>query len=95
MERRHAGLPARDHHREVVAERLADRTRLGTGAEPGHLGVLHRVPVLVHDHLGVLAVVDAALADRDEVALVVAEEGVVAAELVDAQLDLTLVDRPQ
>ena len=48
----------------------------------------------MHDHLGVLGVVDAALAEGD-VGLVLAEEGVVAAELVDAQLDLALVDRPQ
>jgi hypothetical protein len=48
----------------------------------------------VDDHLGVLPVVDAALAEGD-VGLVVAEEGVVPAELVDPQLDLPLVDRAQ
>ena len=50
---------------QVVAEALADRARLGARAEAGHLVVLHRVAVLVDDHLGVLGVVDAALAQRD------------------------------
>jgi hypothetical protein len=49
------------------------------------------VAVLVHDHLGVLGVVHATLAERD-VRLVLTEERVVAAELVDAELDLALVD---
>jgi hypothetical protein len=47
----------------------------------------------VDDHLGVLGVVDAALAERDRRASgAVAVEGVVAAELVDAQQLLALVD---
>ena len=50
----------------------------------------------MHDHLGVLGVVDAALAEGDRQLLrAVAVEGVVAAELVDAQQLLALVDRRQ
>jgi hypothetical protein len=48
----------------------------------------------VDDHLGVLGVVDAALAERD-VGLRVTEERVVAAELVDTDGDLPAVDRRQ
>ena len=85
-----------DGHGQVVAERLADGAGIGGGAEAGHLVVLHRVAVLVDDDLGVLGVVDAALAQRDrELAGPLAVEGVVAAELVDAQQLLALVDRRQ
>ncbi len=92
--RRHAGLPAAHRDGEVVAERLADRARIQRGAETGDLAVLHRVAVLVDDHLAVLGVVHAALAQGD-VGLIFPEEGVVAAVLVDPQLDLALVDRAQ
>ena len=51
---------------EVVAERLADRAGVVAGAEAGHLGGVHRVAVLVDDHLGVLGVVDAALAEPQD-----------------------------
>jgi hypothetical protein len=51
------------------------------------------VPVLVEDHLGVLGVVDSALAETKHVVLVPGVR-VVDAELVDADVLRFLVDRP-
>ena len=96
LERRLVRDRGRDRDGEVVAECLADRARLERGSEARHLVVLDRVAVLVHDHLGVLGVVDAALAVGDRQLLrAVAVEGVVAPELVDAHQLLALVDRRQ
>ena len=41
---------------------IARLLRCRAGAEAGHLGVLRGVAELVHDHVGVLAVIDAAVA---------------------------------
>ena len=53
------------HAGEEVAEALADRALLRIAARPEarHLVVLDRVPVLVQDDVGVLGVVDAAVAE--------------------------------
>ncbi|MFG2875398.1 hypothetical protein ACGFYU_10370 [Streptomyces sp. NPDC048337] len=67
---------------QVVAEGLAYRAGFGGGAEAGNLRVVHRVAVLVDDHLRVLGVVDTALAEAD-LRLLVGEEGIVRAPLVD------------
>ncbi|CAA9364446.1 MAG: hypothetical protein AVDCRST_MAG36-2937 [uncultured Nocardioidaceae bacterium] len=94
---RPAVLPVRvqpDGHREVVAEGLADGAGVEAGPEPGHLRVVHRVAVLVHDHLGVLCVVDAALAEPDVVVLVPGV-AVVDAVLVDPHVLALGVDRPE
>jgi hypothetical protein len=50
--------------------------------------------VLVQDHLGVLGVVDAALAEAQLVLGVVGGEGVVVAQLVDPDRLGLVVDRP-
>ncbi|MGZ4633223.1 MAG: hypothetical protein ACXV2G_11225 [Actinomycetes bacterium] len=71
-----------DRHREVVAEGLSDGAGVQRGAEAGDLRVLYRVTVLVHDHLTVLRIVDAALAQADLV-LGAVGEGVVDAVLID------------
>ena len=54
---------------EEVAEALADRSLLGVEprAVARHLVVLDRVPVLVQDDVGVLGVVDAAVAEVERV----------------------------
>jgi hypothetical protein len=51
------------------------------------------MPVLVQDHLGVLRVVDAALAEAELVLRVRRLEGVVVAELVDPRVLRLVVDR--
>ena len=86
------GEPDRDP--EVVAPRLADRAGLLAAAEAGHLGGVDRVAVLVDDHLGVLGVVDAALAEPHPVGLV-GLVGVVAAVLVDLHRERLLHDPAQ
>ena len=64
----HGGVGGRrdhvgDGHGPVVAEALADPAGLRADAEPGDLRVVDRVAVLVEDDLGVLGVVDTALAE--------------------------------
>ena len=54
---------------------------------------MDRVAVLVQDHLGVLGVVDAALAEAKLVLRMVGLEGVVLAPLVDADVLRLLVHR--
>ena len=83
-----------DRHPEVITERLADGAGVEARAEPGDLVVMHGVAVLVHDHLGVLGVVDAALAEPDQI-LLVPHVGVVDPVLVDPQVVGTLQDRGQ
>ena len=55
---------------------------------------MDRVAVLVEDHLGVLGVVDAALAEAELVDRVVGRERVVGTELVDANALRLHVHRP-
>ena len=78
------------HPRQEVAEALADRALLDPGAEAGHLVVLHRVAVLVQHDVGVLGVVDAAVAEVQGV-VGVGVEGVVVAEVVDVDRDRAVV----
>jgi len=66
----------------VVGEPLADRARL-LRCEREVLTLVEGVAVLVQDHLGVLCIVDAALAEADLVRRMVGRERVVHAVLVD------------
>ena len=67
----------------VVAEALADRAGLLASRTTKSLREVDRVAVLVEDHLGVLGVVHAALAEAQLVLRVVGGERVVLAPLVD------------
>ena len=80
------------HRREQVAEALADRPllRIAAGPEPRHLVVLDGVPVLVGDDVGVLGVVDPAVAEV-EAAVERRVEGVVVREVVDVDRDRPVV----
>src|SRR6188472_876766 len=80
-------------HGPVVAEALADRAGL-LGRELEALREVDRVAVLVEDHLGVLGVVDAALAEADLV-LLVGRERVVHSPLVDPDGLRAHVHRPE
>jgi len=75
------GLVQPDRDGQVVAEGLADAPGLEAAAETGDLGVMHRVAVLVDDHLGVLGIINATLPEADDVVLV-PRERVVGAPLV-------------
>jgi len=82
-----------DGHRPVVAETLADRTRF-LGGEDKVLREVDGVAVFVQDHLGVLGIVHAALAEAQLVLGVVGGERVVLPELIDPYRLRPVVDRP-
>ena len=83
--RRASARRRRRGHGPVVAEALADRAGL-LAAEREALREVDRVAVLVQDHLGVLGVVDAALAEAQLVLRMIGRERVVLAPLVDADV---------
>ena len=93
---RSAGLcqsPLADVACPVVAKALADRASLVAREERGRLAEVDLVAQLVEDDLGVLGVIDAALAEAHLVLGMVGRERVVDSPLVDAHALLVGIDR--